>query len=152
MRVIGDVTTLTGESLWTLEGLVHPSYLSTQSRFVDRDMMMRYHWGLGIGHTYSHSTSPIRSNPDSEHRNFIRHSPQQFSGNETTNYANDAEYKFDDLEHLIDPESELEFEHLSSVGSDLESDSESESVWEDYADLDGWGDLDNADAVNGYEF
>lgn len=23
-------------------------------RFADRDMLMRYHWGLGIGHTYSH--------------------------------------------------------------------------------------------------
>ena len=24
------------------------------SRFADRDMTMRYHWGLGIGHKYSH--------------------------------------------------------------------------------------------------
>ena len=23
-------------------------------RFVDRDMLMRYHWGLGVGHIYSH--------------------------------------------------------------------------------------------------
>lgn len=23
-------------------------------RFADRDMTMRYHWGLGIGHTYAH--------------------------------------------------------------------------------------------------
>jgi hypothetical protein len=23
-------------------------------RFVDRDMVMRYHWGLGVGHVYSH--------------------------------------------------------------------------------------------------
>jgi hypothetical protein len=23
-------------------------------RFVDWDMVMRYHWGLGIGHVYSH--------------------------------------------------------------------------------------------------
>lgn len=23
-------------------------------RFVDRDMLMRFHWGLGVGHTYSH--------------------------------------------------------------------------------------------------
>jgi hypothetical protein len=23
-------------------------------RFADRDMLMRYHWGLGIGHIYSH--------------------------------------------------------------------------------------------------
>lgn len=24
-------------------------------RFVDRDMLMRYHWGLSVGHVYSHS-------------------------------------------------------------------------------------------------
>lgn len=23
-------------------------------RYVDRDMLLRYHWGLGVGHTYSH--------------------------------------------------------------------------------------------------
>ncbi|KAI0309335.1 hypothetical protein OF83DRAFT_1072198, partial [Amylostereum chailletii] len=26
-------------------------------RFVDRDMLMRHHWGAGVGHTYSHSSS-----------------------------------------------------------------------------------------------
>jgi hypothetical protein len=26
-------------------------------RFVDRDMVMRYHWGLGVGHVYSHQQS-----------------------------------------------------------------------------------------------
>jgi hypothetical protein len=25
------------------------------ARFVDRDMIMRYHWGLAIGHTYTNS-------------------------------------------------------------------------------------------------
>ena len=24
------------------------------SSFVDHDMVMRYHWGLGVGHTYAH--------------------------------------------------------------------------------------------------
>ncbi|KAJ3514875.1 hypothetical protein NMY22_g14600 [Coprinellus aureogranulatus] len=28
------------------------------NRFVDRDMLMRYHWGLGIGHRYSHEDAP----------------------------------------------------------------------------------------------
>ncbi|KAJ3531757.1 hypothetical protein NMY22_g8020 [Coprinellus aureogranulatus] len=28
------------------------------NRFVDRDMLMRYHWGLGIGHLYSHEDAP----------------------------------------------------------------------------------------------
>ncbi|KAG6905246.1 hypothetical protein DXG01_003988 [Tephrocybe rancida] len=26
--------------------------------FVDRDMVMRYHWGLAVGHVYSHATCP----------------------------------------------------------------------------------------------
>ncbi|KIM56162.1 hypothetical protein SCLCIDRAFT_29860 [Scleroderma citrinum Foug A] len=28
--------------------------LMIAQRFVDRDMLLRYHWGLGVGHTYSH--------------------------------------------------------------------------------------------------
>lgn len=30
------------------------SLLNFNYRFVDRDMIMRYHWGLGIGHIHSH--------------------------------------------------------------------------------------------------
>jgi hypothetical protein len=26
-------------------------------RFADRDMVMRYHWGLAIGHTYTHAAA-----------------------------------------------------------------------------------------------
>lgn len=33
-------------------------------RFVDRDMVMRYHWGLGIGHKYSWSVPPESSSED----------------------------------------------------------------------------------------
>lgn len=28
--------------------------LDVSGRFVDRDMLMRFYWGLGIGHVYSH--------------------------------------------------------------------------------------------------
>lgn len=31
------------------------------SRFVDRDMIMRYHWGLGVGHVYAHDQTPSRA-------------------------------------------------------------------------------------------
>lgn len=27
-------------------------------RFVDRDMLMRYQWGLGVGHLYAHNSYP----------------------------------------------------------------------------------------------
>ncbi|RDB26818.1 hypothetical protein Hypma_005389 [Hypsizygus marmoreus] len=29
------------------------------NRFVDRDMLMRYHWGLGVGHVYSRKTTSL---------------------------------------------------------------------------------------------
>ncbi|KAH6910117.1 hypothetical protein BKA70DRAFT_1220772 [Coprinopsis sp. MPI-PUGE-AT-0042] len=29
------------------------------NRFVDRDMLMRFFWGLGVGHVYSHKDAPI---------------------------------------------------------------------------------------------
>ena len=31
-------------------------------RFADRDMLMRYHWSLGIGHTYSHTEAHTQKN------------------------------------------------------------------------------------------
>lgn len=31
--------------------------INLSNRFVDRDMLMRYHWGLGVGHVYSHGQS-----------------------------------------------------------------------------------------------
>lgn len=37
----------------------------TYLRFADRDMVMRYHWGLGIGHAYSHSSASGPGNPKS---------------------------------------------------------------------------------------
>ena len=32
--------------------------------FADRDMMMRYHWGLGVGHTYAHRKTTVPPNAD----------------------------------------------------------------------------------------
>jgi hypothetical protein len=29
--------------------------------FVDRDMVMRYHWGLAVGHTYAHEKENTES-------------------------------------------------------------------------------------------
>ncbi|KIJ61923.1 hypothetical protein HYDPIDRAFT_30990 [Hydnomerulius pinastri MD-312] len=35
------------------------------NRFVDRDMLLQYHWGLSVGYTYSHIPS-TPTHPDSE--------------------------------------------------------------------------------------
>ncbi|KAG2100219.1 uncharacterized protein F5147DRAFT_777132 [Suillus discolor] len=34
------------------------------NRFVDRDMFMRYQWGLGVGHTYTHTSTNRDSDAD----------------------------------------------------------------------------------------
>lgn len=31
----------------------------TSNRFVDRDMVLRYHWGFGVGHTYCHTQDSV---------------------------------------------------------------------------------------------
>lgn len=33
-------------------------------RFVDRDMVMRYHWGLAVGHTYAHRRTSFEPNTE----------------------------------------------------------------------------------------
>lgn len=38
---------------------ITPRVILTFNSFVDRDMFMRYHWGLGVGHTYAHQ--PLKS-------------------------------------------------------------------------------------------
>jgi hypothetical protein len=38
------------------------------TRFLDRDMGMRYHWGLGVGHQYAH-TRLFMSKADGDLRN-----------------------------------------------------------------------------------
>lgn len=40
-------------------------YLTESYRFVDRDMVMRYHWGLGVGHLYSHQRNANMGSPQS---------------------------------------------------------------------------------------
>jgi hypothetical protein len=37
------------------------NYIEVLTRFVDPDMLMRYHWGLGIGHIYSHGRTEVHS-------------------------------------------------------------------------------------------
>lgn len=136
-QMIGYTITSTGESESdSPKSLAFTKYVAS---FADRDMVMRYHFGLGIGHAYSHTQPPCPSGCITESHNDL-----------------------DDLERLTDSlESEhADFESVTSSpgGSDLESDEEcgelnSESVLGDYADLDGWDDTDMvALNLNEYEF
>ena len=51
MPTTGSITTSIGMCLCKIISLNEPKYLSFS--FVDRDMLMRYHWGFGVGHAYA---------------------------------------------------------------------------------------------------
>ena len=51
MPTTGSITTSIGMCLRKIISLNEPKYLSFS--FVDRDMLMRYHWGFGVGHAYA---------------------------------------------------------------------------------------------------
>ena len=68
--MIGSIITSTGAFLYKLSSMG----LNVLFRFADRDILMRYHWGLGVGHAYAHEPTtrsaeeilhaPSRSEPE----------------------------------------------------------------------------------------
>ena len=47
------------------------SQLVNDCRFVDRDMLMQYFWGLGVGHQYSHGKTHLHN---------LEHGPEEVAG------------------------------------------------------------------------
>lgn len=99
---------------------------------------MHYHWGLGIGHTYSHNSS----------------TSSQFCTSQCSQPPHDVTQDYIDERNggeSLAADGELDFElKFEPEGSDSgsESQSESESVVGDHVDMYG---LD-LDEMSGYEF
>jgi hypothetical protein len=95
-------------------------------RFADRDILMRYHWGLGVGHIHAHQ--PVAwSGHDSEDPRDVPspgREPEEasatYSGNTQTGNDSDG----DDTDN---PELDLEDR-----------------------DLEGWEDVESEDSEDGY--
>ncbi len=85
-------------------------------RFVDRDMMVRYHCGLGIGHTYSHS----------------HHQPSDQEPRSSTAGRSEGQDPDSNSEIILN---DINMEIV--LPSDDEAQSESDSSGDDY---DGWED------------
>ena len=90
--------------------------------FADRDMLMRYHWGMGVGHPYAwkeaSTTDQMTGSLNSETN------VEEFETESGNQQAADAAPPFDEdaVFHLSDHENEF----LSNGGSD--GDSEASSV------------------------
>lgn len=128
-----------------------------RSRFVDRDMIMRYHWGLGVGHLYAHrdghdngmtvqqsgngsdSDSDAFSDADGGEVALANDSSVHQNANVNLNAEmerptlNDGDDELDD-EPEVDWNREDYSSESSDGGSDLDSDSDSDS-WVNYDDI-----------------
>jgi len=59
-------------------------------RFSDRDQLMRYHWGLAIGHLYSHPSTPTSASPDERHHEPMEAEDDQYTQQDESPAASDA--------------------------------------------------------------
>ena len=105
------------------------------SRFVDRDMVMRYHWGLAVGHLYTHNR-PLRTSNNSTH--------SSLPNADSDNNSDDSEGQGHDKDSMLrahdsdESESETgsvlqtgEHEFLVNVRDDDNWDSDDDPVNED---------------------
>lgn len=112
-------------------------------RFVDRDMLLRYYWGMGVGHTYAHikpasaeethgeSTESCvgvnhgpRCKPDSKHTSVShQHEDTAASGSDIENDSEEWEELHSSGESAMEVSSDeddiLEMYFGSDAGSDL---------------------------------
>jgi hypothetical protein len=102
-----------------------PSHFS--SRFADRDMLMRYHWGVGIGHTHAHSNAPATHKHQVNLRTIDKAVEQIPTENETRYLGGNGMSDSD--------ESELGMEDRDNLHLDDSSDSEEEDA-AIYSDID----------------
>lgn len=108
-------------------------------RFVDRDMVMRYHWGLGVGHIYSHDTTthplatvPLTSSPK----------PTTASGSQDDPHQTDL-----DIMVTTDTSVEMDIGATQSKANDLhEGDEDGEESDRSVEDL--RGDVSDSDSDN----
>ena len=127
--------------------------LSFIHRFSAPDLMMRYHWGLGVGHYHAHQpTSSLHHDITSQ---LITNEPGDTQDNQSSNlepkgtsYRNADALGDDDLEYISDnPELGLEDRHLPDEGwQDTDTDGTSDDdghSGSDYEDIEeedytGW--------------
>lgn len=90
----GTITTLTG--MMNFQILICPKLIYSLLRFVDRNMVLRYHWGLSNSHTYSHVRDSISHMAQSVSRASPT-SPDGFSDLHNVSISKTLEWWFPDV-------------------------------------------------------
>ena len=119
----GSTITLTGRG--GLSYVLAHNLKSHSVRFVDRDMVMRYHWGLGVGHVYAYSR-PSESTNQADGDVEIRDGVMVTSGSTVDVDLNEPDSQVEELEgHDDDTSWTLELDNLTTDEddtSDMDSD------------------------------
>ena len=101
--------------------------------FVDRDMMMRYYYGLGVGHAYAHVQNSTNTIDDCAAGDL---GPVEEQGNEVEELFQGSNHNLPGATHDSDTECDSNFSILDSDegkavdGFDSEDDSNDEEFYE----------------------
>jgi hypothetical protein len=76
---------------------MHDLCLVRNFRFVDRDMLMQFHFGLGVGHTYSHHRTSQAESQD-EYLAGLEHNVHDFGDDEEVESHDEDEEDNSDCE------------------------------------------------------
>ena len=100
-------------------------------RFVDRDMLMRYHWGLAVGHVYAHHRSSTHAGvlwPRTRHQ-------------DTDTDTHDAPFMREDnhSEREVDVNAEIQADQYGTAPADARSEDDSISECGENTDGEGTG-------------
>ncbi|KAF9237475.1 hypothetical protein BU15DRAFT_76019 [Melanogaster broomeanus] len=117
--------------------------IGNTTTFVDRDMLLRFHWGIGVGHTYSHvPDNPIdpRELQESQSRPYLNISPDLTLNTVATSSADDGDgiskLALTDHELEVAGWDENESDQIEGSASDESMDSDHEAaLYEMYHDL-----------------
>jgi hypothetical protein len=134
--------------------------------FVDRDMLMRYHWGLAVGHVYTHqrksdaAVGESRRN-DMSPRSNNAHSPDEDNGSpgdheshmsggshpgtEVPNIWTELEYEDDEQEYELDESDDDSCDWDEESGDEDSSDCSDEQAALDLDEMYGTFDIHDED-------
>ncbi|KAL4061752.1 hypothetical protein J3A83DRAFT_4198034 [Scleroderma citrinum] len=105
------------------------------SCFVDHDMVMHYHWGLGIRHTYAHTTAST----ESQFHSTSQWSQPLHSSQHNMKDCGHVDDKINERDLTDSTQTELDFDlkFEPESKSDKKSESDSESILGDLVDMYG---------------
>lgn len=130
--------------------------ISQNIRFADRDITMRYHWGLGIGHTYSHDQKMPSQKHSILEASIVSQSVDQGHEDIDENQPESLDTPCSDAQTSVGPNGKTVQDEKGNDSKDSESEGDSEPEEQDhldYVDLRAQSQVDSdSDSIAGDDF